>query len=249
MPKSKPQNTNCSFSEDFFKDSVYLVTGASGGLGRAIAIELAANGATVVLSGRSVANLEKTYDLIEDKGYPEPAIIPFDLEQTNSKKFQELINSIYNEFKGLDGIINAACEVGIMSPIRDQDDDFWLKTQQVNLNACFLLSKVATPLLTQSDTASITFISDSSARQGKAYWGAYGVSKIALEGLSATLADELDSTSIKCNVFIPGPSQLPVRKKTHPGEESSQQLDINSVSDALLGLIASRKTGQIFSAQ
>jgi len=226
---------------------IYLITGASGGLGKASAIALAKQGATVILSGRNEQKLNAVYDEIEAAGYPLAAIIPFDLEQKEEENYAQLIHSIYNEFKRLDGIVHLACKMGVIGPINSQTAELWQQVQQVNVNACFLLNKVCLPLLQQSKQASITFISDSSARQGKAYWGAYGVSKAALESLSGILADELDSTSVISNVFIPGPSLLPIRKKTHPGEEESSLHSPQQLADGIVKVCLSKQTGQHFS--
>jgi len=227
-------------------NKIYLVTGASGGLGRVAAMALAKQGATVILSGRREAVLNTLYDEMEQAGYPTPAIIPFDLEQKEEEDYAKLIHSIYNEFKQLDGIIHAACSLGVIGPINSQTDQLWQSSIQVNVNACFLLNKVCLPLLQQSERGNIVFISDSSARQGKAYWGGYGVSKSALESFSSQLADELDSTSVHCNVFIPGPSLLPIRKKTHPGEEENGLYMPEQLADGIVKVCLTEKTGQFF---
>ena len=235
-----------TLSPQQLKHHVYLLTGATGGLGRVTALSLAKLGATVILSGRNEDKLNHLYDEIEKRGYPTPAIIPFDLEQVEEDRYTQLINSIYNEFKKLDGIIHAACQLGVIGPLASQDSSFWLNVQQVNVNACFLINKVCSPLLSRSEHASITMVSDSSARQEKAYWGAYGVSKSALESFSNILADEQEDSSINCNIFIPGPSLLPIRKKTHPGEESAKLAQAELVGEAITQVILSPKSGQVY---
>ncbi|MEH6503763.1 MAG: SDR family NAD(P)-dependent oxidoreductase [Cycloclasticus sp.] len=235
--KTKPNQLN---------NRVYLVTGATGGLGRETSLALAKLGATVILSGRNEDKLNRLYDDIEQAGYPIPAIIPFDLEQTDEQPYTQLIESIYNEFKRLDGIVHLACQLGVIGPIASQDATEWIKVQQVNLNASFMLNKVSLPLLAQSDKASITFVSDSSARHSKAYWGAYGVSKKSVGSFACMLADELEGSSVNCNVFIPGPSVLPIRKKTHPGEENAILQAATSAADAALQVILSKESGQVY---
>lgn len=229
------------------KDRVYLVTGATGGLGKATSMALAKYGATVVLTGRNEKKLDTIYDQIKAAGYPTPAIIPFDLEQKDENIYHQLINSIYNEFKRLDGVIHAACHLGVIGPIGSQDSSEWQKSQQVNVNAAALLNKVSIPLLQQAKHASITFISDSSARQSKAYWGAYGISKVAMESFSAMLADELEDSSVVCNVFIPGPCALPIRKKTHPGENSSKLATADQLAERIMTLSITNSSGKTFS--
>jgi len=226
--------SDIQLQENALTDRVYLVTGASGSLGKATCLALAKCGATVILTGRNDKKLDALYDQIEALGYPSPAIIPFDLEQTDDEVYKQLINSIYNEFKQLDGIVNAACQIGIVGPIGSQEGSTWHKALQINVNAPAMLSKACLPLLQQAKQASITFISDSSARQSKAYWGAYGVSKVALESFSAILSDELEDTSVVSNVFIPGPFLSAIRKKTHPGEEASALKSAEDVAEKLV---------------
>ncbi len=218
------------------KNKVYLVTGASGGLGKATSLALAQQGATVILTGRN----EEAAD------YPTPAMIPFDLEQADEDVYQQLIQSIYAEFKQLNGLVHVACHLGIVGPIGSQASSEWKKTQQVNVNAPALLSKVCLPLLQQSEQASITFISDSSARQSKAYWGAYGVSKVALESFAIMLADELEDSSVVSNVYIPGACELPIRKKTHPGFEDYESNSVNNAAESLVKVVVSKESGTCY---
>jgi NAD(P)-dependent dehydrogenase (short-subunit alcohol dehydrogenase family) len=228
------------------KNKVYLVTGASGGLGKATSLALAQQGATVILTGRNEEKLKAIYDEIEAADYPTPAMIPFDLEQADEDVYQQLIQSIYAEFKQLNGLVHVACHLGIVGPIGSQASSEWKKTQQVNVNAPALLSKVCLPLLQQSEQASITFISDSSARQSKAYWGAYGVSKVALESFAIMLADELEDSSVVSNVYIPGACELPIRKKTHPGFEDYESNSVNNAAESLVKVVVSKESGTCY---
>ncbi|MBL4743257.1 MAG: SDR family NAD(P)-dependent oxidoreductase [Cycloclasticus sp.] len=232
--------------EGQLKGRVYLVTGATGGLGKATSLALAKYGATVILTGRNESKLDALYDEIEAASYPTPAIVSFDLAQTEEDSYKQFINSIFNEFKRLDGIVNAACHIGAIGPIGSQDSSEWLKVQQVNVNAAALMSKICLPLLQQSEHASITFISDSSARQSKAYWGAYGVSKTSIESFAMMLADELEDTTVVSNVFIPGPCELPIRKKTHPGVESYKKNSIHDAVESLLNVVISSESGACY---
>lgn len=109
------------------KNKVYLVTGASGGLGKATSLALAQHGATVILTGRNEEKLEAIYDEIEAAYYPTPAMIPFDLEQADEDVYQQLIQSIYSEFKQLNGLIHVACHLGVVGPIGSQASSEWQK--------------------------------------------------------------------------------------------------------------------------
>ena len=114
--------------EESLNGRVYLVTGATGGLGQAVSLQLAKLGATIILSGRNDDKLNQIYDRIEQSGHPTPAIISFDLEQTDEDIYKQFANSIYSEFNKLDGIVHCACQLGVIGPMDSQDGSLWLQT-------------------------------------------------------------------------------------------------------------------------
>lgn len=206
--------------KDILKDRTILVTGAGSGIGRTISEALAAHGATVVLLGRTLSKLEQVYDAIELAGGPQPAIYPMNLEGATPQHYQELAEKLDEEFGSLEGLLHNAAELLMLSRIDDYDVESWYKIQQVNLNAPFLLTRACLPLLRKAEDASVLFTSDQVGRQGKAYWGAYGVSKFGIEGLMQILAEETrDSSNIRVNSVAPGPTRSNMRTLAYPGED------------------------------
>lgn len=217
-----PDLTDYTPASDLLSQRTILVTGAGDGIGRAVSIALARHGATVVLLGRTIRKLEAVYDTIEKAGGPQPAIYPMNLEGATPHDYVELAIKLGEEFGVLDGLLHNAAELRSLSRIDDYDIELWYKVMQVNLNAPFMLTQACLPLLRKSKDASVVFTSDRVGRKGKAYWGAYGVSKFALEGLMETLADENENSAIRVNSFDPGPVRTAMRASVYPGEDVAQ---------------------------
>jgi len=240
-------------ADDLLKQRTILVTGAGDGIGRAASLAFAAHGATVILLGRTLKKLEQTYDAIEEAGYPQPAIFPMNLESTHQQEYEGVADTIDREFGRLDGLLHNAAELALLSRIDDYDLETWNRILQVNLTAPFLLTQACLPLLRLAPDASILFTSDRVGRQGKAYWGAYGVSKFGLEGLMQILADETrDSSRIRVNSIAPGPVRTNLRAKAYPAENPETLPTADSIVAAYLYLMGSDSigvTGQAFDAQ
>lgn len=204
---------------DLLAGRTILVTGAGAGIGRAAALAYAAHGATVILAGRTLKKLEAVYDEIEATGAPQPAIFPINLEGATPHDYESLAATIEEEFGRLDGLLNNASVLGVRTPIESYDPSIWDQVMQVNVNAQFYLTQALLPLLRQSDDAAILFTSSGVGRTGKAYWGAYSVSKFATEGLMQILADELENTSnIRVNCINPGATRTNMRATAYPAE-------------------------------
>lgn len=198
---------------------IIMITGAGAGIGRAAALSYAAHGATVILVGRNTEKLEAVYDTIEENGWPQAAIVPLNLETATEHDYIELTNILEKEFNHLDGILHNAGVLGVRTPIESYDPVIWHQVMQVNINAPFLLSQTLMPLLHRSQDASIIFTSSGVGRQGRAYWGAYSVSKFATEGLVQIMADELENTaSIRVNAINPGATRTQMRAAAYPAE-------------------------------
>ncbi len=208
-------------ADDILEDRVVLVTGAGDGIGRAAALAFAAHGATVVLLGKTVAKLETLYDEIEAAGGPEPAIYPMHLEGASPHDYEELAHVIDVNFEQLDGILHNAATLPYLSRIKDYEPDDWTRMLQVNLTAPFLMTQACLPLLERSADARVLFTTDATGRDGKAFWGAYGVSKFGIEGLTQILAAELERSNIRVNCIDPGPTRTDMRKRIFPGEDEA----------------------------
>ncbi|MDX1754755.1 MAG: YciK family oxidoreductase [Marinobacter sp.] len=209
---------------DLLKDRIILVTGAGSGIGRVAAKTYAAHGATVILLGRTTSKLEEVYDEIEAAGHPQPAIVPLNLEGAAVKEYEEMAMTIEETFGRLDGVLHNAGILGTRSPVELYDPETWNKVMQVNATAPFLLTRAVIPLLRQSDSASVIFTSSGVGRRAKAYWGAYAVSKFALEGLSQLLSEELDDDrhNIRVNSLNPGATRTNMRAHAYPAENPQQ---------------------------
>ncbi|MET3998291.1 YciK family oxidoreductase [Marinobacterium sp. MBR-109] len=204
---------------DLLKDRIILVTGAGDGIGRAAAWHYARHGATVVLLGRTLEKLESLYDEIESAGLPQPAIVPMNLDTAVEHDYVELSNQLYDEFGRLDGVLHNAGILGMRTPIENYDPVTWEKVMRVNVHAPFLLTQTLLPLLHKSSDASVIFTSSGVGRTGRAYWGAYAVSKFATEGMMQVLADELDNDpAIRVNAINPGATRTQMRSYAYPAE-------------------------------
>ncbi len=209
---------------DLLKDRIIMVTGAGSGIGRAAAKAYAAHGATVILVGRTVSRLESVYDEIEAAGHPKPAIVPLNFEGAAVKDYEELAMTIEDNFDRLDGLLHNAAILGTRSPIELYDPEIWNKVMHVNATAPFLLSRAMIPLLRKSDDASVIFTSSGVGRRAKPFWGAYAVSKFAIEGLSQMLAEELDDDrhNVRVNSLNPGATRTNMRATAYPAENPQQ---------------------------
>lgn len=230
-----------------------LITGATGGIGRAAAVAFAAHGATLILLGRNRKKLEYVYDTIEASGAPRPAIVELDLESADPEHYTALAGTIEQEFGRLDGLLHTAAELGVLAPIEQYDVAAWRKVMNVNLDAAFLLTRACLPLLKLSDDASVVFTTADVGRQARAYWGAYAAASFALEGLAQLLADELmENTRVRVNTFDPGPVRTDFRARAYPGENPKQHPEPEAIMSSYLYLLgpASRGvSGRAFSAE
>lgn len=218
-------------ARDLLRDRVVLITGATGGLGAAISRACSLHGASVVLLARRERVLNKLYDELDpgsdSTGTIEkaprgnaPVICPMDLAAASPNDFESLRDSLNQEFGRLDAIVHAAALLGNLTSVEQQEPLEWARVMQVNLHAPWLLTRALLPLLRQSRDASVVFMSDAVGRKGRAYWGAYGVSKFGVEGLVQILADELErNTRIRVNAFNPGPSRTTLRSSAYPAED------------------------------
>jgi len=209
--------------DGLYAGRVILVTGAGSGIGRALALALAKGGATVALLGRTPKKLERVYDEIVAAGGPEPALLPFDLENALAQQYDALVTAIATEFGRLDGLVHNAAILGTRSPIAHFDVPTWCRVLQVNLTAEFALTQVCLPLLEKSADASVLFTSSGVGRTGRAYWGAYAVSKFGIEGLAQVLAHEYeDNPRLRVNVVNPGAVRTDLRALAYPAEDPSR---------------------------
>lgn len=240
-------------SENELAGRVIAITGANAGLGRAVALDCARHGASVVLIGRRQAQLEAVLEEIEPGLRADSTVAVFDLERALAPDYGTLATAILERYGRLDGLLHNAAILGMLSPIEYYDVPTWCRVLHVNLTAAFALTRVLLPALKRSTDASILFTSSGVGRQARAFWGAYAVSKFGLEGLAQELAAELaDITSIRVNTLNPGRARTRMREQAYPGEDPNTLPVPEALTGAYLALLgpASRGiTGGRFDAQ
>lgn len=196
---------------------IALITGASRGIGKASAIAIAKAGAHVILVARTVGGLEETDDEIQKAGGT-ATLVPMDLRDFAA--IDRLGASIYERWGRLDALFGNAGVLGTLTPLAHLDPKTFQEVVDVNLTANWRLIRSMDPLLRQSDAARVLFVTSGAARKHIAYWGAYALSKSALEILALTYAAECESTTnIKVNLINPGPMRTLMRQKAMPGED------------------------------
>jgi NAD(P)-dependent dehydrogenase (short-subunit alcohol dehydrogenase family) len=221
-----------------------LVTGAGDGIGRAAALGFAAHGATVVLLGRTQAKLESVYDAITASGAPEPVIQLMDLATADAEQCEALAAQIGTELGALHGLLHNAALLGPRTPIGQYPPRAWRELMAVNVEAAFLLTRALLPALEEAPDASIVFTTSSVGRRGRAYWGAYAVSKFAVEGLCQVLSEELAATSrVRVNCLNPGPVDTAMRRAAYPAEDPSRNRRPEALLPAYLYLMGPDSIG------
>ena len=225
-------------------DRVVLVTGAGSGLGRALAIECARAGASVILSGRSGAKLERVYDEIEAMGMPQPAIAVLDLALATAVDYDHLAATIGTEFGRLDGLVHCAGLLGDRTPLGQYDVPTWCRVLHVNLTAPFILTQVLLPHLRRSADASVIFASSGVVNNQRPYWGAYAVAKTGLESVRSMWSQELEGEpNIRVNSVNPGRMRTAMRAAAYPAEDPNTVPVPAAVCGALLYLLSASSHG------
>ncbi len=231
-------------SKNKLDSKIILVTGANAGIGKAAAVEYAKQGAKVILLGRNIESLEHVYDEISELNCDEPMISLMDLEKADGNDYQMVFENMMNEFGKLDGLLLNAGVLGDRSPIAHYDSETWVQTIHVNLTAQFLLTKALLPALYGSDNASVIFTSSGVGKIGKAFWGAYSVSKFGVEALSQILSLEHDDQpSIRFNCINPGATKTKMRKQAYPYEDETALKEPVELMDKYVWLMSDESKG------
>ncbi len=239
-------------SQALLANKIILITGAGDGIGKQAALSYAAHGATVVLLGRTEQKLIQVYDEIVANGGATPAIITLDLQTATTAQYAELAQLVTQEFGRLDGLLHNASLLGSLGLIEQMDIDSLETVLKVNVTAQAALTQAVMPLLRAAPSASIIFTSSSVGRKGRAYWGAYAISKFATEGMMQTLADELEGSNIRTNSINPGGTRTSMRASAYPAEDPmtlKTPADIMPVYLYLMGDDSLNDNGKAFNAQ
>lgn len=223
QPTNNPVPLSWTATPDLLKSKIILVTGAGDGIGATAAKTFANHGATVILLGRTQEKLEHVYDEIMSADGPEPFIYPMDLLSSDYEDYQKLADAIESDIGQLDGVLLNAAVLGQKTAISNIKTQAWMDCMQINLHSNFLTTKALLPLLELSNAGRLLFTSSSVGRIGKAYWGAYAVSKFGVEGLMQVLADETENVSnIRVNSINPGATRTSMRAAAYPGENPTK---------------------------
>ncbi|MEO7386347.1 MAG: YciK family oxidoreductase [Gammaproteobacteria bacterium] len=229
---------------DELADRVILITGAGDGIGRAAALACASHGAITILLGRTQQKLEAVYDEIVATGGPQPAISVIDLASAQGPDYFQIAEQVIGTWGRLDGLLHNAGMLGQRAPVEHYDIGIWHQVMHLNLNAPFILTQMLMPALRKSADASVVFTSSGVGRQGRAFWGAYAVSKFGIEGLSQTLADELRTEAqIRVNCINPGGTRTRMRAAAYPGEDPSSRPAPSSLMASYMWLLGPASRG------
>lgn len=227
-------------SANFLAERVIFITGAGDGIGKAAALACAEQGATVILAGRTVAKLEQVYDQIVATEGPQPVIYPIDFEGATGENYDELCVHIEEQFGRLDGLLHNAGILGQRTPLSNYRQDVWDKVLQVNVSAQFQMTQALMPMLEKSQDASVIFTTSGVGRVGRSFWGAYAVSKFAVEGMVQVWAAELEGLgSVRVNAINPGATATNMRAQAFPAENPGSLKSAAEIMPAYLFLLGS----------
>lgn len=231
-------------------DRIILVTGAYGGLGEAAAKACAQAGATVVLLGRKVPKLSRTYDAVKALGKL-PAIYPLDLAGADPADYEAMADTIAADLGGLHGVLHCAAEFTGLRPLEATPPEDFVRNLHVNLTAPWLLTQACLPLLRKQADSAVVFVTDDLKRVNRAYWGTYGVAKAALFGLVHMLHDETENSTVRVSALQPGPMRSNIRSRAYVEEAASRVPSPSRYANACVHLLSAAgidRRGQVLSA-
>lgn len=226
---------------------IALVTGASRGIGAAVAKRFAAEGAHVILTARTTGGLEEVDDAIRAAGGQPATLVPVDL--LDYDKIDQLGGAIAQRFGRLDILVGNAGRLGILSPMSHIDPTVWDRTLNLNLTANWRLIRIMEPLLKLSPAGRAIFVTSGASDGKHPYWGVYAVSKAGLETMVQTWAGELNKTKVRANLINPGPTRTRMRAEAYPGEDPLKLKTPDDVTEEFVKLAMTSDTrhGEIVS--
>ncbi|MEJ7632035.1 MAG: SDR family NAD(P)-dependent oxidoreductase [Rubrobacteraceae bacterium] len=229
------------------EDKVVLITGASQGLGKALALAFAREGASVVVNSRSEGPLRSVVEEIEGSGAEALAVAA---DVSESADVERLVDAAVERFGRIDVLVNNAGLLGPRVAIENYPEDEWRKVVDANLTGLFLVSKAAIPHLREG--GSIINIVSGVSIEGRAEWGAYSVSKFGVEGLNQILAAELQERGVRVNAVDPGGMRTDMRAAAYPDEDPMTRITPEENTAVFLYLASDESsgvTGERFKAQ
>jgi NAD(P)-dependent dehydrogenase (short-subunit alcohol dehydrogenase family) len=226
-------------SERCLDGKIALITGASRGVGAAVAERFAREGAHIVLAARTVGGLEEVDDKVRAAG-GSATLVPVDLRDVI--KIDELAAALFDRYGRLDVLVGNAAEFGVFSPLAHIDPATWAEVMDLNLTANWRLIRAMDPLLRAAPAGRAMFVTSGVVRRASAYWGPYAVSKAGLEMLVKIYAGEIATTRVRANLIDPGVVRTRLRARAFPGEDPSRLPPPESVTEAFLALASTECT-------
>ena len=221
---------------------VALITGASRGIGAAVAKRFTAEGAHVILTARTVGGLEEVDDAIRKAGHGEATLVPLDLAK--GAEIDKLGPAILERFGKLDILVGNAGQLGVLSPMGHIDPPVWDRVFAINTTANWRLIRICEPLLKLSPAGRAIFVTSGASDGKHPYWGAYAASKAALEVMVKTWASELTGTNVKANLLNPGATRTRMRAEAFPGEDPMKLKTGEDIADTFVDLASASETRQ-----
>lgn len=229
---------------DCLKGKNILVTGAGDGIGKVAALTYAKYGATVLLLGKTASKLEEVYDEIEANGGAEPAMLPMNLESASYTEMQQLAILVEREVGHIDGILHNAGMLGVLTPLEMYDPIIFEQVMKVNFNATFMLTQALFPLLKAAQSGSVVFTSSGVGSTPRAFWGAYALSKLAVEGMSDIFTQETQkTTALRFNCINPGATRTQMRATAYPSENPNTLVAPEDLMNAYVALMTDAAAG------
>lgn len=221
-------------TEGKLQGRVALVTGASRGIGAAVAKRFAAEGAHVIAVARTQSALERLDDAIRNAGGEGATLVPLDLK--DYAQIDQLGGIVAQRWQKLDILVGNAGVLGSLSPVAMSKPKMWQEVMDVNVMANYRLIRSFDPLLRASDAGRAIFVTSRLADMNRAYWGAYAASKAALESLVKTYAAEVEGTNLRVNLLDPGQVATMMRKEAFPGEDANTLAKPEDITDRFVEL-------------
>lgn len=229
---------------DCLKGKNILVTGAGDGIGKVAALTYAKYGATVLLLGKTASKLEEVYDEIEANGGAEPAMLPMNLESASYTEMQQLAILVEREVGHIDGILHNAGMLGVLTPLEMYDPIIFEQVMKVNFNATFMLTQALFPLLKAAQSGSVVFTSSGVGSTPRAFWGAYALSKLAVEGMSDIFTQETQkTTALRFNCINPSATRTQMRATAYPSENPNTLVAPEDLMNAYVALMTDAAAG------
>jgi len=217
------------------ENRIALITGATRGIGRAVAKRFAAEGANLILVGRTTGALEEVDDEIRSISGRNATLVPMDL--TDYDAIDRMGAALFERFGKLDILVGNAGMLGTLSPLAHLDPKVWDQVMAVNTTANWRLIRSMDPLLRMSDAGRVVMVTSTVGHEPRAYWSAYAVSKAALEMIAKIYAEETVTTNVKVNILNPGATRTNMRARAFPGEDPESVKAPESIADDFLRLI------------